>query len=85
MTHDDLDKLYDRVLGRGLYSPQVLVPRIKRALAAAGFEVELESSDDLRKLPAEALPAAADYLTQHTPYEASPDAEHAARLTRKAG
>lgn len=77
MTHDDLDKLYDRVLGRGLYSPQVLTSRLKRALVSAGFDVELDCSDDLRKLPTEAIPIAAAYL-EGKPYQASPDVDRAA-------
>lgn len=84
MTHDDLDKLYDAVLGRGLYTPQVLLPRIRRAIEAAGITVELESSDDLRKLPIEAIPIAIAYLKGDR-YDASPDTDRAARITRKAG
>lgn len=83
MTHDDLDRAYDRVLGRGLYTPQVLLPRLRRALEAAGFTVELESSRDLRRLPAGAIPIAIAYL-ERKPYEGVPDVDRAARITRKA-
>ncbi|MCK9361504.1 hypothetical protein M0Q28_04765 [Patescibacteria group bacterium] len=82
MTHTDLDKLYDEVLGRGSYMPQVLLPRIKRALESEGFDVSLDASDDLMKLPIEAVPAAIKYLNGYLS-KASPDADHAARLVRK--
>jgi len=83
MTHADLDKLVREILGRGVYGPQVLLPRLRRALAKAGHTVQLEDYADLAKLPDEALQPAADYLTGDA-YQATPDANRAAHLARKA-
>jgi hypothetical protein len=84
MTHDEVIELYRKVLGRGLYGPEILVPRIRRALEAAGHTVTLERGSDLAKLPPEALEAAAAYLSDGH-YAATPDTDRAARLARKAG
>ena len=84
MTHAELDQLYRKVLGRGMYTPEILLPRIVRAIREAGFEVTLNSSADFARLPVEALQPAADYL-KGDHYKATPDVDRAARITRKAG
>ena len=83
MTHAELDQLYRKVLGRGMYTPEILLPRIARAIKAAGHVVTLDSSADLARLPVEALQPAADYLNGGH-YEATPDVDRASRMTRKA-
>ena len=83
MNHADLDKLFREVLGRGMYSSHVLLPRLRRALIAAGHDVRLDTYDDLLRLPLETLQPAADYLNGGG-YGATPDTDRAARMTRKA-
>ena len=83
MTHAELDQLYRKVLGRGMHAPEVLLPRIARALRQAGYDVVLDSSADLARLPDGALQPAADYLNGDH-YKATPDVDRAARISRKA-
>ncbi len=62
MSHTEMFELYKKVLGYGRYQPQVLVPYIRDELEKHGLRVPLETSDDLLKLPIEAVPIVAAYL-----------------------
>lgn len=62
MSHTEMFELYKKVLGYGRYQPQVLVPYIRDELEKHGFRVTLEVSDDLKKLPLEAVPIVVAYL-----------------------
>lgn len=60
--HEEMDKLFRGILGRGPYSPQLMVMRINRVLRKAGFDVSIELSRELKELPVETVPAVIAHL-----------------------
>lgn len=82
MTHADLYKLYMGILGRGMYTPTVLLSRLEDYLKRAGHPIRIRSSDDLKLLPEAALSAAAAYLSDPR-YEGRIDVDRAAALAAR--
>jgi hypothetical protein len=76
-------ELYKKVLGYGRYLPQVLVPYIRDELEKHGLRVPLETSDDLLKLPIEAVPIAAAYLQRKLDSQKPIDVDRIASLVYK--
>lgn len=63
-TPETLYRLYMEVLGRGLYTPGILIKRIARTIEEAGHVAALVNSLGFRKLSPEACAIAIAYLKQ---------------------
>lgn len=83
MSHTDLNRRIDEVLGRGL-SAQLLVDRLNNAFLAAGLSDRLETLEEVTVLSDAAVEAALTRLS-HKAYDRTTDVDRAARLaSRKA-
>lgn len=80
---EELHELYRKILGCGLYAPNVLFPRMLRKLLAAGYNERLQSSKDFANLSPAAAQVLIDYLRDPM-YGIGPDVDQAARLARRA-
>ncbi len=63
-TPEELYRLYMEVLGRGLYTPKILILRIARTIEEAGHVAALVNSRGFQKLSPEACAIAIAYLKQ---------------------
>ncbi|HVM90846.1 MAG TPA: hypothetical protein VMU11_03040 [Verrucomicrobiae bacterium] len=81
LDRDDLDREVRKVIGRGIYSIHVLVPRLQRHLRMTfGHVIEkyrIETYDDLLRLPGKFIPAMICCLASETFQQARVDTDRA--------
>lgn len=86
MSHTDLNRRIDEVLGRGLSAP-LLVDRLNNAFLAAKLpdRVDTLSREEIDALSDEAVATALDRLSHRSYDRDTDDAARAAALLRKTG
>jgi hypothetical protein len=88
LFHGDVEKEFRAVLGRGVYAPATLLPRIRRRLievyGTEANELPLNDLNDLFKIKRRYRKAVIIFLARDE-YLKTPNTNRAAAITRKAG